>query len=278
MKVFVSWSGDLSKRLGEAIRDWLPGVLQAVTPYFTPSDIEKGTRWSTDIAKELEESQVGILCITQDNIHSEWIMFEAGALSKRLDKSHVCPILFGITNTDLAGPLKQFQTTEFERKDFHKLLGIINGQLGELKLPPKTLDIVFEKWWPDLETRVQAILGDVKQADKPIRSDRELLEEILQLNRASVRRGGHIPEPVMNAAIADMLEAFINLHDQQAGMDGGYQEALDLLKKLGKSVGYIAKKHASGSENVANLLEVFSDLSYETPEDARVSDDEDPPF
>ena len=41
MKVFISWSGQHSKKLGEALRDWLPGVLQLVTPYFTPSDIEK---------------------------------------------------------------------------------------------------------------------------------------------------------------------------------------------------------------------------------------------
>ena len=127
MKVFISWSGQHSEKLGEALRDWLPGVLQLVTPYFTPSDIEKGTRWSDDIAKELSESQIGILCITQDNIHSDWLLFEAGALSKSLEKSHVCPILFGITNTDLTGPLKQFQTTVFGKSDVYRLLGVING-------------------------------------------------------------------------------------------------------------------------------------------------------
>ena len=154
MKVFISWSGQPSKRLGEALRDWLPGVLQLVTPYFTPSDIEKGTLWSTDIAKELSESQVGILCVTRDNIHSDWLLFEAGALSKSLEKSHVCPVLFGITNTDLTGPLKQFQTTNFEKGDIHRLLGVINGRIGESKLPQKTLDTVFEKWWPDLEEKI----------------------------------------------------------------------------------------------------------------------------
>jgi hypothetical protein len=89
MKVFISWSGPVSKRLAEAIRDWLPGVLQLVTPYFTPADIEKGGRWASDIAKELSSSELGILCITRDNIHSDWILFEAGALSKSLDKSFV---------------------------------------------------------------------------------------------------------------------------------------------------------------------------------------------
>lgn len=183
MKVFISWSGQQSQELGEVLRDWLPAVLQLVTPYFTPSDIEKGTRWSTHIAQELSASKVGILCVTRDNLHSDWILFEAGALSKSLEKTYVCPILFGITNTDLAGPLKQFQTTEFEKGDMQRLLGVINGQIGDNKLPQKTLDTVFEKWWPDLKDKIDRILAHAAEPEQPIRPDRELLEEILQLSR-----------------------------------------------------------------------------------------------
>ena len=87
MRVFISWSGDTSKRLAEALRDWLPGVLQAVKPYFTPNDIEKGTRWSGEIAGELEKASFGLFCLTRDNINSPWMMFEAGALSKHVDKA-----------------------------------------------------------------------------------------------------------------------------------------------------------------------------------------------
>ena len=58
MKVFISWSGELSKTLAEILKRWLPAVIQAVKPYYTPDDITKGVRWNTDIAKELEESQV----------------------------------------------------------------------------------------------------------------------------------------------------------------------------------------------------------------------------
>ncbi|WP_165788483.1 hypothetical protein [Stutzerimonas stutzeri] len=41
MKVFISWSGDMSREIGEALRTWIPGVIQQVKPYFTPNDIEK---------------------------------------------------------------------------------------------------------------------------------------------------------------------------------------------------------------------------------------------
>jgi len=180
MKVFISWSGDDSKRHAEALRNWLPAVLQFVKPYFTPSDVEKGTRWNTDIAKELESSEIGILCVTRDNLHSDWVMFEAGALSKSMDKAHVCPVLFGIQNTDLAGPLKQFQTTEFEKDDFKKLVSVINNKLGDDKLPPKTLDTVFEKWWPELEAEIKKNFAELEDHDEePIRSEQELLEESL---------------------------------------------------------------------------------------------------
>ena len=89
MKVFISWSGPHSERLGEVLRDWLPNVLQHVRPYFTPSDIEKGARWSTDIAKELDESHMGILCVTRDNIHSD-CFFLKRALYQRAWKNLTC--------------------------------------------------------------------------------------------------------------------------------------------------------------------------------------------
>ena len=145
MKVFISWSGPLSEKLGESIRNWLPNVIQSVEPYFTPSDVDKGTRWLSELTEVLNDSKVGILCVTRDNIDSDWLLFEAGVLSKQLKQTHVCPVLFGIKPTDLAGPLKQFQATKFEKGDFRKLIGVINDCLEDGKLPQKNLNTVFEK-------------------------------------------------------------------------------------------------------------------------------------
>lgn len=274
MKVFISWSGVQSKKLGEAFRDWLPGVIQLVTPYFTPSDIEKGSRWSTDISKELSESQVGIICITKDNIHSDWILFEAGALSKSLEKSHVCPILFGISNTDLAGPLKQFQTTEFEKVDMHKLISVINNRLGEHKLPQKTLDTVFDKWWPDLEAKINEILSEVEGSDEPIRSDRDLLEEILLLSRMNTSRSSR--PNITHRAIQDILRNYIELHNEQMTEQGSYQETLDSLKKMHKALSYIADKYRGSSGELDELIEQLNNLSYEVLGSSQNPDDEMP--
>ena len=83
MKVFISWSGDQSKKIAQLFRDWLPTVIQAIEPFVSSEDIEKGARWNTDIAQELKESSFGLICVTKDNLNSQWLNFEAGALSIR---------------------------------------------------------------------------------------------------------------------------------------------------------------------------------------------------
>jgi hypothetical protein len=184
MKVFISWSGQLSMKLADILKHWLPSVIQAVKPYYTPDDIAKGTRWSTEIAKELEEAKIGIICLTRENLEAPWIMFEAGALSKNVGTSKVCPILFGVDATDTKGPLVQFQSAKFEKNDIKKVIDMINTELGDGGLTADVLDKVFEKWWPELKEKVESTLKSTEGVIKhTIRSEREILEEILQLTR-----------------------------------------------------------------------------------------------
>lgn len=188
-KVFISWSGELSRQLAEAVREWLPGALQFVKPYFTPEDIEKGARWGSDIVNELESSDIGIVCLTHSNTDSPWILFEAGALSKSLEKSRVCGVLFGLDTTDLKGPLTIFQHTRFQREDFKKLVKTINAAGGDAKLEDSVFDSVFDMWWPRLDQKVRQILNN-SSPDGEIsnRSERDMLEEILELSRLSTRK------------------------------------------------------------------------------------------
>lgn len=239
-KVFISWSGELSNKLADAVRQWLPGVLQFVKPYFTPSDIEKGTKWASDIAGELESSDIGIICLTKDNLAKPWILFESGALSKNLDKSRVCTLLFGIDSTDLKGPLTTFQTTKFEKSDFKKLVKSINNTGGDSKLDDGVLDQVFEMWWARLEAQINEILKRNQTTDEiEHRSERDILEEILELSRLGARRkpiGLDMPPDVL----MDLANSAMEL--QHIVEIEGSKRAHMALRKMQKPLEYLMRR------------------------------------
>lgn len=187
--VFISWSGNTSKAVAEALRDWLPSVIQAINPWMSAEDIDKGSRWSTEISGKLKEAKIGVICLTLDNLSAPWILFEAGALSKTVEDTFVCPYLFQLEPADVKGPLAQFQLTKADKEDTRKLLDTINNALGESALKGEQLKRVFEKWWPDLEGQLQAIEGARSEdAAPPRRTDRDILKEILSIVRGQARQ------------------------------------------------------------------------------------------
>jgi hypothetical protein len=189
MKVFLSWSGDLSHKTALIFRDWLPSVIQSIVPYVSSEDIDKGARWSTDIAKELENSTYGILCVTKENVHAPWLTFEAGALSKTMDKAAVSPFLFDIKRSEVSGPILQFQSTIFDKEDIKKLVSSLNKACGADTLTDERLEKAFSVWYPTLESQLNELLKSkplvpiIDPEDETIDSSSEILEEILDLTR-----------------------------------------------------------------------------------------------
>lgn len=189
MKIFISWSGERSKRLAEILRNWLPLVIQRIQPYYSDSDIEKGARWGTKIASELEASEYGLICLTPENREAPWIMFEAGALSKNIGISRVCPILFGLSPLDIQGPLVQFQAARYTKPDVKALLRSLNSCMSESALPSAVLDVAFEKWWPDLESQIASVLAETNtDAEGSKRTEKDLIEEVLTITRELAKR------------------------------------------------------------------------------------------
>jgi len=189
MKVFLSWSGSRSKKIAEILHNWLPQVIQAVEPWFS-TDIEKGLRWGPEITDLLEKSKVGIICLTRENLDENWILFEAGALSKTKD-AYVCTFLLDMKPTDIKPPLAQFQHTQFKREDVWKLILTINENVkksGGTSPSKEILKIIFDKFWPDLEKKLEKITKQQPERTEPTRSDREILEEILEYVRTLVKR------------------------------------------------------------------------------------------
>lgn len=188
MKIFISWSGNKSQEVAKILKHWIPCVIQSVEPYFSSADIDKGARWSTDIAKELQDASYGILCVTKDNLSSSWLNFEAGALSKSIEQSKVCPFLVDLKPSDITdSPILQFQMANATRDDVFKLFKSINLNLGDKKLNEDVLGTTFDMFWPKIEEALKAVASttDVAAASKKI-SNKDIqapIEEILELVR-----------------------------------------------------------------------------------------------
>ncbi len=153
--VFISWSGDKSKDIASKIKTWLPTVIQTIRPWMS-EDIQAGVRWSSEISKRLSESRLGIICVTQDNMNSRWLHFEAGAISKELgDDARVYPILIDLTLEDVQYPLAQFQSIELTEDGLGilKLISSLN-QITENPYPSDVVNILFAHYWPKLKDKI----------------------------------------------------------------------------------------------------------------------------
>lgn len=188
MELFISWSGDRSGKVAEALRDWLPNVIQSVEPFMSASDIEKGSRWSNEIGVHLENAQFGLICLTQENLEAPWLLFEAGALSKSIESSRVVPYLYGVSQADLQWPLAQFQAAPSTKESTMEVVKSINEASGENGLEQERLVNAFETWWPQLKETLARVPDTTVEAT-PSRSDRDILEEVLDLSRHISRQG-----------------------------------------------------------------------------------------
>ena len=198
MKVFISWSGARSKKVALIFRDWLPTVIQALEPFVSSEDIEKGARWNTDIAQELKESSFGLICVTKDNLTAPWLNFEAGALSKSIDNSYVAPLLFDVKPSELKGsPISQFQATSFNVEDVKRLVETLNAAAGNC-LSSARLDKAFELCYPDLEKSLNELRSTTIEEEGNVASemavpnlDPNILEELLETVRNTQRLLGN---------------------------------------------------------------------------------------
>lgn len=182
MKIFVSWSGERSKTIASALKNWLPDVFQGLQVWMSDHDIQAGARWGSDLGGVLETSNFGIVCLTPENLKSHWLTFEAGALSKAIKESRVVPYRFQLRASDVGPPLSQFQGTDANEEGTLKLVLSINEALGNPLLDEEKTKRAFRHWWPDLQKSLTEI---PLTAIREIRSDRELLEEILEIVRQS---------------------------------------------------------------------------------------------
>ena len=170
MKVFVSWSGETSHRVARAFADWIPDVIQRAAPFIS-SGIPKGTRWSGEVAKGLQDTSFGIICVTKDNLAAPWLLFEAGAISREIATSRLVPLLIDVSKGKLSGnPLSQFQMCDFTKIEVFSLVKSLNESSAEERIEEDRLQRSFDAFWPRLEESISDLLLNPVAGDEHLGS------------------------------------------------------------------------------------------------------------
>lgn len=162
MRIFISWSGERSKEIAENLKEFIETVIGSpIEPFISSSDINAGEQWALRLTDELENTHFGIICLTPENLKSLWIQFEAGALSKVVNRSYVCPYLVNLEIKDIEYPLRQFQSVEADEKGTKKLIDTIflASSPAITSCKPQTIEKRFNKFWPEYGNKLKDISG-----------------------------------------------------------------------------------------------------------------------
>lgn len=193
--MFISWSGDTSRKVADALAEWLPRIVNAVDPWIS-TQMQKGARSVPEMTEALETTRFGVICLTRDNLQEPWIHFEAGALSKTRD-ALVWTFLHELTPADIEAPLSQFQHTQSTKDDVEQFVRAVNDAVrdsGEKALDDKLLARQFASLWGDLETALKAVPKPRgASSSAPMRSERAILEEVLETVRQLKRDEAPLP-------------------------------------------------------------------------------------
>lgn len=187
MKIFISWSGELSNQVAEMLNKWLPCIINSLEIFYSPDDIQKGENWDARITEELSECNFGIICLTKENVTSPWINFEAGAISKSFG-SRISAFLIDINPSDVKGPLSRFQATRFNKNDFFKLIHSINHTMSipvNSQVLENSFDVIWEKISEDIDNIIQKNHVEAIESieEKNDTHCEDAIQEILQIVR-----------------------------------------------------------------------------------------------
>lgn len=159
-KVFLSWSGELSRSAAEIFKNWLEIVIQELDVFYSEDDIAKGTNGIKTIFSNLQESVASVIMLTKENQTSPWICFEAGAMLSKKEEAPACGLLLDFSIAELEGPLKNLQQTTLEKKDVYKLLKTLNSKCSA-PLAEERLKRAFDNNWESLHQDLTKLISKI---------------------------------------------------------------------------------------------------------------------
>jgi len=119
-----------------------------------------GADWFQEITEQLHKAGATVLCFTPDNLKSQWMHFEAGAIAATAarEKKPVCPYLASGVQMNELGPLSTRYAVRSDEGGTRRLVERLNSQLDSAKqLRGDVLRNNFGSHWPNLKTELDKV-------------------------------------------------------------------------------------------------------------------------
>lgn len=170
MQIFLSWSGDISKKIAEIFKQMLEDCFsEKISVFMSSKDISLGTNGIDTIFNALTQSDICIAIITPINTNAPWITFEAGVVvgsSKKCDinsKKRIIPLFFG--NIDMQkfnrNPLHNYQYAHASLDKINEICIDIAKKLSynDIIKTVKQIEMKTSKYFSDMDKIAEQIPG-----------------------------------------------------------------------------------------------------------------------
>ena len=285
MKVFISWSGELSMKVAEELKETIPCILQFTNVFFSPEDIKKGKRWEDAILEELEETNYGIVCLSKENMNASWINFEAGALSKIVSQSNVSTVLIDLEAKEIEGPLSAFQATRLtDKEDFWMLIRGINNS-SETQVADSVVRRAYDSMWEEFYSKICDAIktNTLKNIEKEKKEQN--LELLLPMQCIEKIYSDFIKKSEINNFLIDFLDRIVEYVEQTDEYEVGklivdcifvFVEKNDLGRDMREKVQYfidkLDNKRQTGHFNLQELLDDTDEITSLSVKNSEVKD------
>lgn len=160
-KVFITYSGTVSKAISELVHTWLRHTLHTVDLLYTPAFIKPGQRVDLLLFDLLEKANIALLIYTKEGLNCTRMVFEAGYVSKGNRDACIIPLLFGLSHKELPEPIDAFKCEVFSRNGMWRILKAINNYQGGSGVNEETLKRVFDSEWDGFARDINDVLGNL---------------------------------------------------------------------------------------------------------------------
>ena len=273
MNLFICWSGKQSRLVALAVHDWVQDILPAIRPWMSEQDLEPGHKWLEKLEEVLTVSDAAVVCLTRDNLHSTWIHFEAGVLTRALQqRARICPYLFELSPSEVKQPLAQYQCTDSSRAGTLNLARTLNKLLpADQQRPGNRLETAFGLYWESLQKKLKAATPTGQDGKMTSRAPRpevaDIVEELVTAFRDLRGDLDSLREsPSRNLELLEGIRCSVDLlrHDLTGGKEASEAKEPEPRKHHPR---HTILEDAGDFERVLGLY--LADEEHITPEDLR---------